>query len=394
MFVSFTLVLSLLVAVSLAGGEVLAEEPIDLLRRSDGSSVTSASEWSAQRSELLRLAGDYIYGSRPAPPDQTIAKVLSTRSILKGTAVETLLILNIRRGRQNVAVRVGVIRPVTTNACAVVIKNDRWLFDLSAMPRGRKRDQYTRERRDETFEQVCESAIKRGYAICKFVREDLAADAPNSRETGVLAMYSEHSWGALAAWAWGYTPVIDYLIKSQNIDPRRIIATGHSRGGKTALAAAIFDERIAISAPSASGSGGTGSMEYFTPGGRRQTCEEIFKNHSHWFSPRLKELGLSKPLQVDGHVLRALVAPRGIINTQGIDDTLANPVGTKMMFDASEPVFALLGAGGQTATHWRSGGHGQNFDDWTAVLDYADAYFAGSPLPKRFNNWPRSAYKE
>lgn len=86
--------------------------------------------------------------------------------------------------------------------------------------------------------------------------------------------------------------------------------------------------------------------------------------------------------------MRALVAPRGIINTQGIDDGLSNPVGTRKMFEASEQVYELLGAGGRTATHWRAGKHGQTVEDWLAVMDYADAYFAVAPLPARMNNWP------
>jgi hypothetical protein len=202
-------------------------------------------------------------------------------------------------------------------------------------------------------------------------------------------MYPDYDWGALAAWAWGYQPIINYLIDNHAIDPARIIATGHSRGGKTALAAAIYDERISISAPSASGSGGTGSWQFFTPGGSRQTPAHFVKKRGSWFSSRLKELAKTDAPPIDGHTLRALVAPRGIINTQGISDSLSNPRGTRMMFDASEPVFELLGAGCRTATHWRPGVHGQTVEDWKAILDYADAFFGKKPLPKRMNNWPQ-----
>lgn len=377
--------------ITLISLDVSAQEPADLLVRPDGGRLAEASEWPLQRAHFRKLAEEYIYGSTPDQPEKTSAKLLSTRSVFDGLAVQTLLILNIHRGRQTVPIRVGVLRPATETGCPIVIKNDRWLFDLSSMPAGRKRTQYANEGRDKTFQKVSRIAIERGYAICKFVREDFAEDSKESRRTGVLAMYPEHSWGAIAAWAWGYTPIIDYLLESHNVDFKRIIATGHSRGGKTALAAAIFDERIAISAPSASGSCGTGSMQHFTPGGRRQTCEEIFKNHSYWFSPRLGDLDSSQPLPIDGHVLRALVAPRGLINTQGIDDGLANPRGTRMMFDASEPVFALLGMKNRTATHWRPGGHGHMTEDWRALFDYADAYFAGQPLPQRLNNWPTNS---
>ncbi len=368
------------------------QSPVDLLRDAKGRTITESSEWPELRAKHFETAIKFVYGTMPLRPERVTSKMLSRREIMEGMAVEDLLILNIHRGDQTVPIRVGVIRPNSTELCPVIIKNDRWLFDLSSMPPGRKRDQYASEKRDETFVEVVKLAISRGYAICKFVREDFAEDANHSRETGVLAMYPQYDWGAIAAWAWGYSPVIDYLLDSQNIDANRIIATGHSRGGKTALAAAVFDQRIAVAAPSASGSGGTGSMQHFSKGGRQQTSEEISANHGFWFSPRLAELESSQALPIDGHVLHSLVAPRGLINTQGLDDPLANPRGTRIMFQHSASVFQLLGAKTPPATHWRSGGHGQTLEDWQAILEYAEAYFREQPLPPRFNNWPQGAY--
>jgi len=381
-------VFALLLILSLQSG-LPAQSPQSLLVDSEGKAIVTAAEWTQHRTGLLKLAEDLVYGHMPPKPNRVEVQTLSTRSILGGKATETLAVMLIRRGEQTVPLRFGVIRPATTGKVPVIIKNDRWLFDLSSIPPGEKRDFYERSGRKKIFDEVIPIAIERGYAICKFIRNDLAADELNARETGVLAMYPEYDWGAIAAWAWGYQPVIDYLPAEQNIDPARIIATGHSRGGKTALAAAIFDPRISISAPSASGSGGTGSWQFFTPGGSRQKPMQFITKRPYWFSPRLVEVG--DPPTIDGHTLRALVAPRGIINTQGAGDTLANPVGTRKMFAASEPVYKLLCAGGRTATHWRPGGHGQTVIDWLAVLDYADAYFSGEPLPERFNNWPTEA---
>ena len=51
---------------------------------------------------------------------------------------------------------------------------------------------------------------------------------------------------------------VDYLFTTDWADTDKIIATGHSRGGKVALCAAIYDERIALCAPNGSGCGGAG----------------------------------------------------------------------------------------------------------------------------------------
>ena len=48
----------------------------------------------------------------------------------------------------------------------------------------------------------------------------------------------------------------DYLLTLPEVDKDKIIATGHSRGGKTALLLGAFDERVALTVPNASGGGG------------------------------------------------------------------------------------------------------------------------------------------
>ena len=360
----------------------------DLFTLRNGTQVTNADHWNTRRGELLELVQTRFYGNRPPKPSSSNVTIqhLSDRLILDGSARETLSIMLIKRGDQSVPVRFGVVRPVSDQRLPIIIKNDSWVFDLSAMPPGQKRDHYANENRDKVFIGIRELAIDRGYAICKFVREDVALDARNSRETGVLAMYPEFDWGAITAWAWAYQPLIDHLLSTGHYDPNKIIATGHSRGGKTSLAATIFDPRIAIAAPSASGSGGTGSWKHFTPGGREQTPTELKEMHGFWFGKTLKD-NLPDP-GFDGYVLHALVAPRGLINTQGADDALANPRGTRKMFETSKPIFDFLGAHLTPATHWRPGGHGHLLVDWQALLDYADAYFSNAPLPSKFNNWP------
>ena len=370
---------------------IQATSATDLLTSKENLVIRTPEAWQQKRSDLLNLVTDRFYGSMPPKTDPQAIEIkhVSSRSILNGTAEETLSIMILRRGDRQTTVRFGVVRPLLEERVPIIIKNDRWIFDLSAMPPGRKYDQYANEQRDDEFLKIRTAALSRGYAICKFVREDVAVDASNSRETGVLDLYPEYDWGAVTAWAWFYQPLIDYLQSTGYFDDQRIIATGHSRGGKTALAAAIFDDRIAIAAPSASGSGGTGSWFHFTPGGREQTPTVIQTNHGFWFGKGF-EAYLPDP-GFDGHTLHALVAPHGLINTQGSDDPLANPRGTRKMFEESSLVFDLLDARLPPSTHWRAGGHGHLLEDWIAVMDYADAYFAQTSIPSQFNNWPAAS---
>ena len=88
-------------------------------------------------------------------------------------------------------------------------------------------------------------------------------DQNGSRGKGFFftATGSNDGAGALIAWAWGVSRVIDALeaTPTAKIDPKRIGITGCSRNGKGALMIGAFDERIALTIPQESGSGGTAS---------------------------------------------------------------------------------------------------------------------------------------
>src|SRR4051812_15786894 len=70
---------------------------------------------------------------------------------------------------------------------------------------------------------------------------------------------SGHSAGALTAWAWGVSRIIDALelTPAAGINPQKIGVTGCSRNGKGAIVAGALDERIALTIPQESGSGGS-----------------------------------------------------------------------------------------------------------------------------------------
>jgi hypothetical protein len=100
-----------------------------------------------------------------------------------------------------------------------------------------------------------EQSVARGYAVATFYNGDIDPDRKDMAE-GIQphlnkkgARPGPHDWGTIAAWAWGVHRAVDYLGTERELDPKRIIAVGHSRLGKTALVAAAFDDRIAIAMP-------------------------------------------------------------------------------------------------------------------------------------------------
>ena len=132
-----------------------------------------------------------------------------------------------------------------------------------------------------------EYAVSRGYALATFYHGDVDPDQPRLDRRRPPALLKQgqkepgpHEWGAIAAWAWGLSRAVDYLVQDRSIDKDRIVVYGHSRNGKTALLAGAFDERIAAVIPHQAGCGGTSP-------GRGKTGEQlrdINKNFPHWFN--------------------------------------------------------------------------------------------------------------
>lgn len=134
--------------------------------------------------------------------------------------------------------------------------------------------------------------------------------------------------GALMAWAWAVSRIIDALEThpEANINPAKLAVTGCSRNGKSAMVAGAFDERIALTIPQESGSGGdtcwrTSRDMLFNRNLATQTAWEIVTENV-WFSESFNYFGQDiytvALLPEDHHELAGLIAPRGLYSTENV----------------------------------------------------------------------------
>ncbi len=349
-----------------------------------GKRVQTIEDWQEQRAYIKAMLEHYMYGTVPPRPEEIEIKQLGLKELEDGAIVEERYTLTIRRNGKSVACKFLVVRPALKKRYPTVIKNDR----VSFAPPAEGGD--SRQSFDPGL-----LAAKRGYLLCRFHREDLAPDdrtnsdnRKEGRKAGVYPLYPEYDWAALAVWGWAHGVVLDALDQLGLADMGKVVATGHSRGGKAALCAGIYDERIRITAPNSSGTGGTGSLRYFEEGQKPQTIGVHVGKNEHWFHPRYFDFaGKADRLPFDSHFARALIAPRALVNCHARQDYWANPYGTELTHRAAMLVFEWLGAGDRIALHWREGEHAQNDEDWAALLDFADRQFFGKSTDTKFNNW-------
>lgn len=361
---------------------------IDPFLRFDGSRIASEDEWSTQREHLKDMLNFYLYGDVPDRPGEVDIEVEAEEEMLGGKAIRKLLTLSAERNGHRAELRVGLIVPTADGPFPVIIKNDGYRFDAEDVADPRKRKRMVEEQRADVEASVFEDAVGRGYAICKFVRTDWADDTPDSRDRGIYPLYPKCEWGAITIWAWTFSVLIDWLEDDASIDTDKVIVTGHSRGGKTALAAGILDERICVTAPNSSGGGGTGSLRIFKPGLRQQRVANQ-RTNSHWWHPRFFEfVEREEHLPFDAHTLKALIAPRLLFNAHALQDDWANPYGTQLTYEAAQCVYEYLGVPERQGIHWRGGGHAQSEIDWQALLDFCDVHVRGVGRSRPFDALP------
>jgi len=332
----------------------------------DGSKVRTKQDWDRRRHELLELVQYYEYGHLP-PEGAGATKVVAQEIWSRGGAsrdpfAEKRILLGVGP-EGKVQVPLDLTIPKGKGPFPVIIKGDLcW---------------------GKVKEPIVQEILKRGYVLAEFDRTYVASDSAN-KSKGIYSSYPESDGAALAMWAWGFHRVADYLLTQDFIDKEKIVVTGHSRGGKAALLAGATDERVTLTVPNGSGAGGAGCFR-LTPADA-ESLERIQTSFPYWFVPRFKEfIGHVDQLPFDQHEVKALVAPRALLSTEGLGDVWANPSGTQQTYLAAKEVYKFLGAPEKIGIHFRPGKHEQGEEDWKALLDFADWQLRGKQPAQAFD---------
>jgi hypothetical protein len=253
-----------------------------------------------------------------------------------------------------------------------------------------------------------DQTVAKGWAAIAYDNTTVQPDNGAGLHAGIIGLVNKggprkpDDWGALQAWGWGASRILDYLASDPDIDAKRVGIFGHSRNGKAALVTMVHDPRFAIGFISSSGAGGAAPY-------RRNFGETIANIENptlfHWLAPNfLKYAAVGKTandVPVDTNELIALAAPRPLFLGGGdaqpdapgnkIGDLWVDPVGSFKAEVAASPVYELLGAkgiaadtpapvafvmvdGGDLAFRRHDQGH-TPVPNWPYFLGYAQRYF-------------------
>ncbi|MGJ5819330.1 glucuronyl esterase domain-containing protein [Paludibaculum fermentans] len=385
-----------------------------------GVKVTNQRQWQRRREEMRRILAYYAVGQMPPPPGNVKGQVLKSETLLEGTVNYRLVRLTFGPNAK-LELNIGIFAPAAGGPFPAIILQGGTPPGAPVLPR---LPQGPNQGKGEnvlllvgpaagtppaprasapppTAEALAAQRadlFRRGYALVLFNPNDCAEDTTLRESDGSWAFrttrfypaYPGYDWGILAGWAWGASRVADYLETDRSIDKTKLIVTGASRNGKSAMVAAAFDDRL-MGAPVVTGGGGVGAYRFAGPR-RSETLDVMQKKYPNWFSPHLHEFwGQREKLPFDEHWFLALAAPRPFLALEGITDTISLPEAVRQSILAARPAYALFNAEDRLGVHYANHGHAFTAEDWTAMLDFFDKHLRGKTIDRRFDTYPTEA---
>ena len=402
----------------------------DVLTTSNGKKVTTAEQWKRRREEMKGILEYYAVGQAPPPPGNVRGHEIGSQLVMNGKVKYRLVHLTFGP-HESLSLDIGVFTPAEGGPFPALISPSGSPPGAAPLPRlaqgptqGRGQDVLlvvgpaapTTEApkvppagrgtfgAPRTAESVAAGnpAVAHGFAFVTFNNNDCGEDTTLRNADGSWAFrttrfypaYPKYDWGLLQAWAWGVSRIVDYLETDPSIDKTKLMVTGVSRTGKSALVAGAFDERLALVAPVASSGGGTPAYRFSgAERGGKEGLSEMMRKYPNWFSPNLHEFwGQPDKLPFDEHWFIALAAPRPFIALEGTHDQNVNANGVRQSWLAAMPAFTLLNAAGKLGVNWSNRPHGMVQGDWDALLAFADKYLLGKNVDRPFDRFPKELF--
>lgn len=318
----------------------------------DGKRISSKADWKCRREEIGAMYEKLMFGEKPRNPE----KVEGKKSGNKYTVTVT------DKGK-------SASFDVTINSAGTKDKPKPALIGL-----------------DQGFGSCGSLGSSTNGLDIAMITFNTNNVAPESGGGKFFQLYNGGQ-GTIIAWAWGVSRLIDALEKDPDagIDVKHLAVSGCSRLGKAALAIGAFDERIALTIPQESGSGGA-SLWRVGAQVNKQKGKQFVQglasagSEGKWMISSFKSYdGRENTLPFDQHMLVSMVAPRPLLIIDNAGQEWLGEVPSNYCGQASLETYKALGVT-ENYTYSQEGGHAHcslpngQFDE---VKDFINKFLLG-----------------
>ena len=377
-------VLAVLTALFLMPSDILAYELPDPLVFNNGKSVKTSRQWEKKRrAEVLEVFAQEMYGHVPARPEGMHFERISEETVYGGLGIRKVVRIYLDASDAH-WFDVLIHLPAEADGPVPVFVGLNFKSNAATLD----------ERAD--FRWPYELVLKAGMGVATAWRDTIEPDGKDSkiaeaedvcRDGGVRSWYNKGGdWGAISAWAWGLSRIVDYLETDKAVDCDRLAVIGHSRLGKAALWAGANEPRFDMVISNNSGCCGAAISRRKSG----ETFEVIDSVFPHWFTREFdKYKGKEETFPADQHWLIALAAPRPVYVASATEDLWADPEGEWLAAKSAAPVYALFGLKGLAdkmpesdvsdgdnaiGYHIRTGEHNILAFDWQQYISFMNRH--------------------
>jgi hypothetical protein len=425
----------------------------DVLTMKDGTKVTRPDQWPPRRAEIQEDFEREVYGRIPADVPKVTWEVTSTKEGVAGgipIVTKTLVGHVDNSGDTNLTVNIDAEFTVPAHATApvpIMIEFGFGRNGFGGAGRGRGPGGFNGGRTNAMGLAMAGQgtngagtnlaamarrggfgggfgapagtpwtvqAITNGWGYGSIVPASIQTDNDHLT-SGIIGLTNKgqprkpEDWGALRAWQWGVSRMIDYFEANpdSHVDATKVGIEGLSRFGKAALVTEAFEPRIAVGLIGSSGEGGAKLHRHLYG----EAVENLAGGEYYWMAGNFMKYGASDPLKtaadlpVDSHELIAMCAPRPCFISYGVvehgDAKWVDAHGSFMAGVLAGPVYRLLGKkdfgtpgnyltdemppvkqliGGELAWRQHDGGHDVT-PNWPSFFEWVKIYIPAPPLP-------------
>ena len=342
-----------------------------------------------RREEIVSLFASQVYGFCP-PKDsyQTAFCQLGESGCLEGKGIRRQIQIQVTGPQGEFSFPFSLYLPQTGKPMPVFVAFSGPWEDVTALPQEL-----------EKFAPPARFLLEQGFALACVPCPLLAPDGEDCFAQGIFPAFEKDphcrpadAWGAVAAWGFGASLILDYLeTVPEEVQADRAALVGFSRQGKAAAYAGARDPRFFLVIPHNAGCTGT-ALARGTTG---ETVKNINDQFPHWFDGNYKQYnGREEEMPFDFHMLLACMAPRLLYVTSSDQDLWCDPPGTFRAWLACREAYALYGLPvpdpadfpqplplvdqpvwvGNMAYHVKTGGHSLTLYDWEQFARFFRAH--------------------